>query len=117
MVWGKNKNYNLGIGNVEGRDNPDFIDFFRKHRITIEKMSINSYHSMFLTKNGDVYATGHGRGGRLGNGAENTVVFPTKVPVHTRSAEERIIDVDTGRHHTLLLSDHNCVRRIGLVFS
>ncbi|XP_029709286.1 inhibitor of Bruton tyrosine kinase [Aedes albopictus] len=113
VVWGKNKNYNLGIGNVEGRDTPDSIDYFRKHRIPIEKMSINAYHSVFLTKSGDVYATGHGRGGRLGNGAENTVAFPIRIPVHTKSADERIVDVSTGRHHTLLLSDHNCIYSCG----
>ncbi|XP_055593249.1 inhibitor of Bruton tyrosine kinase-like [Uranotaenia lowii] len=114
MVWGKNKNYNLGIGNVEGKEAPDFIDYFRKNRITIEKMSINTYHSVFLTKDGDVYTTGHGRGGRLGNGAENTVVYPTKVPVPTRNPEsERIVDVSTGRYHTLLLSDQNCIYSCG----
>lgn len=113
VVWGKNKNYNLGIGNVEGRDTPDCIDYFRKYRIPIAKMSINAYHSVFLTKDGDVYATGHGRGGRLGNGAENTVAFPIRIAVHTRSAEERIVDVSTGRHHTLLLSDHNCIYSCG----
>ncbi|XP_062547692.1 inhibitor of Bruton tyrosine kinase [Armigeres subalbatus] len=113
VVWGKNRNYNLGIGNVEGRDIPDCIDYFRKHRITIAKMSINCYHSVFLAKNGDVYATGHGRGGRLGNGTENTVVFPIKVTVSMRSIDERIIDVSTGRHHTLLLSDHNCIYSSG----
>ncbi|XP_055548784.1 inhibitor of Bruton tyrosine kinase [Wyeomyia smithii] len=113
MIWGKNKNYNLGIGNVEGRDTPDFIDYFRKNRITVEKMSINAYHSVFLTKTGDVYTTGHGRGGRLGNGAENTVVFPTKVPVHTKNPDERIIDVSTGRYHTLLLSNMNVIYSCG----
>lgn len=110
MVWGKNRNYNLGVGNVEGKDTPDFIDFFRKNRISIERMSINAYHSVFLGRDGEVYATGHGMGGRLGNGSEHTVVHPIRIAVQTRGAEERIVDVSTGKHHTLLLSSSNCVR-------
>ncbi|XP_058820045.1 inhibitor of Bruton tyrosine kinase [Topomyia yanbarensis] len=113
MVWGKNKNYNLGIGNIEGRDIPDFIDYFRKNRIAIQKMSMNSYHSAFLTKSGDIYTTGHGRGGRLGNGAENTIVTPSKLVIQTRNAEEHLIDVSTGRYHTLLLSSHNVIYSCG----
>ncbi|XP_058449485.1 inhibitor of Bruton tyrosine kinase [Malaya genurostris] len=113
LVWGKNKNYNLGIGNVEGRDTADYIDFFRKNRITIEKISINLYHSVFLSKSGDVYTTGHGRGGRLGNGTENTVVSPAKVVIQTKNVEERIIDVSTGKFHTLLLSSHNVIYSCG----
>ncbi|XP_038109988.1 inhibitor of Bruton tyrosine kinase [Culex quinquefasciatus] len=113
MVWGKNRNYNLGVGNVEGKDTPDFIDFFRKNRISIERMSINAYHSVFLGRDGEVYATGHGMGGRLGNGAEHTVVHPIRIAVQTRGAEERIVDVSTGKHHTLLLSSSNCIYACG----
>ncbi|XP_055639005.1 inhibitor of Bruton tyrosine kinase [Toxorhynchites rutilus septentrionalis] len=113
MVWGRNKNYNLGIGNIEGKETPDSIDFFRKKRITIDKMSINAYHSVFITSNGEVYTTGHGKGGRLGNGNQNTIVYPTKTTFQVRSGQERIVDVSTGTYHTLLLSNENCIYSCG----
>jgi inhibitor of Bruton tyrosine kinase len=129
FVWGKNKNYNLGIGNVQGRPYPEYLDFFRKQKIFMQSVSLNYYHSLFLTFNGDVYCTGHGKGGRLGNeiafilvylynkcthfpgnGSENTLVTPTLIDIAKKYAEEeKITSISAGRYHSLLLSDHDVV--------
>ena len=37
-------------------------------------MVLSKYHSVFLTSDGDVYALGHGFGGRLGLGHENAAL-------------------------------------------
>lgn len=109
FVWGKNKNYNLGIGNVQGKEVPEYLETFRKSRIWIAQVSMNSYHSLFLSDEGDVYATGHGKGGRLGSGDELTLVTPRKISLPTREENERIICVSAGKNHSLALSNKNRV--------
>lgn len=66
LVWGSNKNYNLGIGNEEGRLTPQQLDYFNKHNIFIDKVSISTYHCMFLDTNKRLYTVGHGNGCQLG---------------------------------------------------
>ena len=109
MIWGQNKNYNLGIGNAQDKGNPESMEYFRKTRTTIRKLEISSYHSVFLThKMGELYAAGHGVGGRLGLGMEDTIAYPMKVPVPLRD-NERITDIAAAKHHTLILTDNNHV--------
>lgn len=113
LVWGKNKNYNLGIGNIQGRDTPEFIDFLRKSRIYIQQVSMNSYHTLFLS-DGHVYATGHGNGGRLGTGDELTLVTPKRVNIPFKDENEKIISISAGKNHSLALSNKNRLYSTGL---
>lgn len=108
LVWGKNKNYNLGIGNIQGREIPEFIDFFRKNRLYIQQVSMNSYHTLFLS-DGYVYVTGHGNGGRLGTGDELTLVTPKKVNIPFKDETERIVQISAGKNHSIALSNKNRV--------
>lgn len=108
LVWGKNKNYNLGIGNIP-REVPEFVDFFRKNRIYIQQVSMNSYHTLFLSE-GYVYATGHGNGGRLGTGDELTLVTPKKVNFQFKDENEKIVYISAGKNHSIALSNKNRVR-------
>uniref|UniRef100_A0AAG5DB42 BTB domain-containing protein n=1 Tax=Anopheles atroparvus TaxID=41427 RepID=A0AAG5DB42_ANOAO len=113
MIWGQNKNYNLGIGNVQGRSNPESMEYFRKSRTGIGKCSISAYHSVFLTHGqAELYATGHGVGGRLGLGMEHTIAYPSKVTVPLKVGD-RIVDIATGKHHTLVLTDNNNIYSCG----
>ncbi|XP_061517872.1 inhibitor of Bruton tyrosine kinase [Anopheles gambiae] len=113
MIWGQNKNYNLGIGNAQDKGNPESMEYFRKTRTTIRKLEISSYHSVFLThKMGELYAAGHGVGGRLGLGMEDTIAYPMKVPVPLRD-NERITDIAAAKHHTLILTDNNHIYSCG----
>uniref|UniRef100_A0A2M4AFK3 BTB domain-containing protein n=2 Tax=Anopheles triannulatus TaxID=58253 RepID=A0A2M4AFK3_9DIPT len=114
MIWGQNRNYNLGIGNVQGRAQPESAEHFRKTRTTIDRVAISAYHSVFLTHGteAEVYATGHGVGGRLGMGIENTIAHPAKVAVPVK-AGDRIIDVATGKHHTLILTESSSIYSCG----
>lgn len=67
MVWGSNKNYNLGVNNDQGTEPlPQMLEYFRKEHICLTSVALGAYHSLFLDKNGKVYAVGHGKGGRLG---------------------------------------------------
>uniref|UniRef100_A0A182PG48 BTB domain-containing protein n=1 Tax=Anopheles epiroticus TaxID=199890 RepID=A0A182PG48_9DIPT len=113
MIWGQNKNYNLGIGNAQDKGNPESMEFFRKTRTTIRKLEISSYHSVFLThKLGELYVAGHGVGGRLGLGMEDTIAYPMKAPVPLRD-NERITDIAAAKHHTLILTDNNHIYACG----
>ena len=48
--------------------------------VAIQQVSTSSRHTLFLTDYGDIYAAGHGVGGRLGTGNENTQPTPVAVP-------------------------------------
>lgn len=105
-VWGKNKNYNLGIGNVTARLQPDSIEYFRKHQISIVNASINSYHSLFLSADGTLYGCGHSKEGRLGVGScEATLVDPQEIRIKFPHKSERIKAVAAGLYHSLVLTN------------
>lgn len=110
MTWGKNKNYNLGIGNSQGKDLPEYNEYFRKHKIKIKKVSLNSYHSLFITNNGDLYSAGHGNGGRLGCGTENTLVVPHQIMITRKQPDEIVIDASAGKYHSLVLTNYDTVK-------
>uniref|UniRef100_A0A0A1XIP7 Inhibitor of Bruton tyrosine kinase n=1 Tax=Zeugodacus cucurbitae TaxID=28588 RepID=A0A0A1XIP7_ZEUCU len=114
LVWGTNKNYNLGTGNSEPTNTPQSVDFFRKEHISIENVALGAYHSLFLDKKGILYAVGHGEGGRLGNGVEHSLATPKKVKIPKKSYGERIICISASRKHSLLLTDNSAVFACGL---
>lgn len=70
---------------------------------------MNSYHSLFLSDDGDVYATGHGKGGRLGTADELTLVTPRKISIPLRETMEKIVWVSVGKNHSVVLSNKNRV--------
>lgn len=119
FVWGSNKNYNLGIGNEQGKIRPESLEIFREQNIFIRDVSISIFHSIFLTDNQEVYVVGHGKGGRLGIGSENTLVVPQKVNIPFRNPEEKVISVSASRNHSLILTDHgnvSCIQSVKLNF-
>lgn len=100
-VWGKNKNYNLGIGNTTTRNHPDII----KGLPSVMKASINKYHSLFLTASGALWGCGHNKEGRLGVGAEGTLTLPQEITVKMGHKNERILQVSAGLSHSLVLTN------------
>lgn len=100
-VWGKNKNYNLGVGNVTTRNYPDAI----KGLPMIAKASINKFHSLFLSSTGALWGSGHSKEGRLGIGSELTVTSPQEIPVKFGHKNEKIVEVSAGMSHSLILTN------------
>jgi len=43
LVWGSNKNYNLGIGNEQNTNAPQAVDFFRKSNLFLEQVALVTY--------------------------------------------------------------------------
>ncbi|KAH8397186.1 hypothetical protein KR215_010290 [Drosophila sulfurigaster] len=114
LVWGSNKNYNLGIGNEQNTNSPQAVDFFRKSNLWIERMALGAYHSLFLDSKGHLYAVGHGKGGRLGIGVENSLPAPKRVKVPLKQANEQIICLSVSRQHSLLLTYRSLVFASGV---
>lgn len=109
FVWGKNKNYNIGIGNMQERTTPDYLDAFRKSKIYVQQVSMSSYHTMFLTDDGDLFVTGHnGKGARPW-----TLVSPNKVKIPYKEEDEKIISISAGKNHSLVLTSKNRVYTTG----
>jgi inhibitor of Bruton tyrosine kinase len=88
-VYGKNKNYNLGIGNLTSRDYPDQL----KALPPIKQASINK-----------LYGCGVSKEGRIGNGSEATIVSPQEISIKFNHKHERITMVSAGLHHSLILT-------------
>jgi inhibitor of Bruton tyrosine kinase len=101
VVWGKNKNYNLGLGNVTTRNHPEAV----KGLPMIVKASVNKFHSLFLTPTGALWGCGHSKEGRLGIGTENTVTSPQEIVVKFGHRNERIVEVSAGMSHSLILTN------------
>lgn len=115
LVWGSNKNYNLGVGSEQNTNAPQSVDFFRKSNIWIEQVALGAYHSLFLDKKGHLYAVGHGKGGRLGTGGENTLPAPKRVKVSSKlGSEDSIRCISVSRQHSLVLTHRSLVFACGL---
>ncbi|XP_017866421.1 PREDICTED: inhibitor of Bruton tyrosine kinase isoform X1 [Drosophila arizonae] len=114
LVWGSNRNYNLGIGNEQNTLTPQSLDFFRKSNLWLEQVALGPFHSLFLDKRGHLYAVGHGKGGRLGIGVENSLPAPKRVKVPLKHNEERIVGISVSRQHSLLLTNRSLVFACGL---
>lgn len=100
LVWGKNKNYNLGIGSITTRAQPDIIKGMPK----VTKAAINKYHSLLLTDAG-LYGCGHSKEGRLGVGNEATLTEPQLIPVKFMHKNEKIMEISAGLSHSLVLTN------------
>lgn len=100
VVWGRNKNYNLGIGNINIREVPDIL----KGLPNIKRASINKFHSLFLSTDSKLWGCGHSKEGRLGVG-ESTLTLPHKIHVKLNYKNEIILDVSVGMSHSLILTN------------
>lgn len=110
LVWGCNKNYNLGVGNEDGKSCPQNLDFFKKIKVFIRSVSISTYHCLYVTEAGAVYSVGHGKGGRLGIGNEKTIVVPELVCIQSAKKQpEFIISVSAAKNHSLALTKSGTV--------
>ena len=100
----------LGLNDLTQRIVPTLIT----HRIgslTITAVSAGSYHSLFLTSTGAVYATGHNVNGQLGVGDFTQRNVPTLITSVIGSLN--IIDISTGSNHSLFLTSAGAVYATG----
>lgn len=127
-VWGTNTNFNLGTENMQGRQQPEVLDFFRKLNkpVSIVQVHMEKFHTVMVSACGRVWTCGHGQGGRLGLGSERTVLAPMPVqlgsitkspsqnPKSTPGQPEGCVSAAVGRDHTILLMESYTILVFGL---
>ncbi|CAK9057059.1 E3 ubiquitin-protein ligase HERC2 (HECT domain and RCC1-like domain-containing protein 2) (HECT-type E3 ubiquitin transferase HERC2) [Durusdinium trenchii] len=58
----------LGLGDQDTRTSPSCVELFRKEGMKIKMVTCGAQHTVVLTEDGHLYATGKGDFGRLGRG-------------------------------------------------
>lgn len=108
--WGSNSNYNLGTGNDLSRETPELLEAFRRVNVSVSKVILCKFHTVFLSNDGQLFTCGHGLGGRLGQTSEVTVLAPKLVKGLGGS---RTTYIAAGQHHLVILTDNGQVWTCG----
>uniref|UniRef100_A0A672HT70 BTB domain-containing protein n=1 Tax=Salarias fasciatus TaxID=181472 RepID=A0A672HT70_SALFA len=110
-TWGNNANFSLGHGNQESRHHPELVDVFARTGVYIKQVVLCKFHSVFLSQKGQVFTCGHGQGGRLGHGDEQTYLIPRMVE---GLMSHHCSQVAAARDHTVVLTEEGYVYTFGL---
>ncbi|XP_062896415.1 inhibitor of Bruton tyrosine kinase isoform X2 [Mobula hypostoma] len=110
-TWGNNTNFTLGHGNQQSKHHPELLDYFSRSGTYIKQVVLCKFHSVFLSQKGQVYTCGHGQGGRLGHGDEQTYLVPRMVE---GLASHRCSWVAAAKDHTVVLTEDGSVYAFGL---
>ncbi|XP_028281247.1 inhibitor of Bruton tyrosine kinase isoform X2 [Parambassis ranga] len=110
-TWGNNTNFSLGHGNQESRHHPELVDVFARIGVYIKQVVLCKFHSVFLSQKGQVFTCGHGQGGRLGHGDEQTYMVPRMVE---GLMSHHCSQVAAAKDHTVVLTEEGYVYTFGL---
>ncbi|NXX74020.1 IBTK kinase, partial [Urocolius indicus] len=110
-TWGNNINFTLGHGGQQGKHHPELVDLFPRKGIYIKQVVLCKFHSVFLSHKGQVYTCGHGQGGRLGHGDEQTCLVPRLVE---GLAGHQCSQIAAAKDHTVVLTEDGYVYTFGL---
>ncbi|XP_057374411.1 inhibitor of Bruton tyrosine kinase-like [Daphnia carinata] len=118
-VWGSNCNF--GLGKQLSPEAPELLDAFPKGSGGIKQVTMNKFHSVFVTTSGQAFSCGIGQGGKLGLGSEATVIIPQKISleaencINNRTKKSTVIlEAALGTHHTILLTETGNVLSFGV---
>lgn len=110
-TWGDNTNFTLGHGSQKSKHHPELVDLFSRSGVYIKQVVLCKFHSVFLSQKGQVYTCGHGPGGRLGHGDEQTCLVPRLVE---GLSGHNCSQVAAAKDHTVVLTEDGCVYTFGL---
>uniref|UniRef100_A0A671FLR5 Inhibitor of Bruton tyrosine kinase n=1 Tax=Rhinolophus ferrumequinum TaxID=59479 RepID=A0A671FLR5_RHIFE len=110
-TWGDNTNFTLGHGSQNSKYHPELVDLFSRSGVYIKQVVLCKFHSVFLSQKGQVYTCGHGPGGRLGHGDEQTCLVPRLVE---GLSAHNCSQVAAAEDHTVVLTEDGCVYTFGL---
>ncbi|XP_057984022.1 uncharacterized protein LOC131168537 isoform X1 [Malania oleifera] len=105
--WGSGVNYQLGTGNAHMQKLPCKVDSL--HGSFIKLVSAAKFHSVAVGTQGEVYAWGFGRGGRLGHpdfdihSGQAAVITPRLVTSGLGSRHVKAIAA--AKHHTVIATE------------
>ncbi|KAK7103664.1 uncharacterized protein [Littorina saxatilis] len=94
FTWGLGKSGQLGTGKEQTEHTPQFIKLRNKASSTLKQVSCGALFTAVIMQDGDVFATGCGKYGRLGTGNEEDHV--TFVPVNL---PEKVTQISCGVWH------------------
>lgn len=106
---GSNAFGQLGLHNFI-KSVPIFIDFTEKNpylKHNTKKICTGYAYTFFLTSDGNVYATGAGENGRLGNGGTDNICVPKLINI------QNVIDISCGSVHSCFLTDDKNIYTVG----
>ena len=109
-VWGTNANFTLGLGHQKQKDHPTLIEQLSKANVYISKVVLQKFHSAILTTEGKVFTFGHGQGGRLGHGNEDSQLHPQLI---NALKDQVCIGVALGVDHSMFLAANGIVWTCG----
>ena len=107
FAWGLNDKGQLGDGTTTPKSSPVSVLGIPT---TVTKVASGGSHTLFLTKNGTLYAVGQNDSGQLGDGT--TVNRSQAVFVNTGA--NKIIDIGAGTGHSVALDQYGKIWTWGL---
>uniref|UniRef100_A0A8C2SYE3 Inhibitor of Bruton tyrosine kinase n=1 Tax=Coturnix japonica TaxID=93934 RepID=A0A8C2SYE3_COTJA len=110
-TWGNNINFTLGHGGQQSKHHPELVDLFPRNSVYIKQVVLCKFHSVFLSHKGQIYTCGHGQGGRLGHGDEQTCLVPRLVE---GLSSHHCSQIAAAKDHTVVLTEDGCVYTFGL---
>ncbi|KAL0909012.1 hypothetical protein M5K25_023533 [Dendrobium thyrsiflorum] len=100
-LWGNGDYGRLGLGNLESRWKPTPCTFFDKDDPPIA-ISCGGAHTLFLTENGRVFATGLNNFGQLGTTSAKTHILE---PFQISGLPEKVVQISAGYHHSAAVTE------------
>ncbi|KAL3640480.1 hypothetical protein CASFOL_015448 [Castilleja foliolosa] len=101
-VWGNGDFGRLGLGNLESKWRPSPILPAAFGDQGLKEIACGGAHTLFLTENGDVYATGLNDFGQLG--ISNSQNYTTE-PLRVSSIPKRVVKISAGYHHSAAITE------------
>lgn len=107
-TWGLGNNGRLGHGSQDDYFEPTIVTALSGKQVV--EVACGSFHTVFVTSDGEAYACGDNQGGQCGVVGEYFVTTPTRLKVH---GGRTVIHASCGRLHTLLLLQNGDVAVYG----
>ncbi|XP_022911111.2 inhibitor of Bruton tyrosine kinase [Onthophagus taurus] len=113
-IWGPDTNYVFGA--KKSRPVPEIWEIFHKeHQFGIKNIYLDKFHCVAISIKGDVYSCGHGQGGRLGLGSEQTALKPGRIIFSDKqenSSSICCISASISRDHSVFLTECEGKRQV-----
>ncbi|CAH0551472.1 unnamed protein product [Brassicogethes aeneus] len=114
-AWGSNTNHVLGP--QQSRTLPELFDgFYKEHpNECVQQICVDKFHSVIVASSGKVFSCGHGQGGRLGIGTQQTIVTPKLISFPENNQEPLLcINASISRDHSIFLMSDGSIFTCGL---
>ncbi|KAI9906924.1 hypothetical protein PsorP6_004192 [Peronosclerospora sorghi] len=103
LTFGMNDCGQLGLNHTHHQHTPQWVYALASHVIT--KVACGLYHTVAITKGGEVYTFGKNDYGQLGLGHARNMKVPTLVKTSLWENDEKIVAVSCGYYHTVTISE------------